>query len=99
MTNKDLKILKAAAPHFAEEHGMDYVALFGSTARGEQTKKSDIDLLVKFKKPVSLIRQITIQRKLARKLGKKVDLVTVKALHPKMKQYIKSDLKILYEGK
>ncbi|MCX7795036.1 MAG: nucleotidyltransferase domain-containing protein, partial [bacterium] len=31
------------------------IAIFGSYSRGEQQEKSDIDILVEFKEPVSLL--------------------------------------------
>jgi uncharacterized protein len=99
MTNKDLQILEKEMPPFAEAHGMTYVAVFGSTARGEQTEKSDIDFLVTFEKPISLVKLITIQRKMTRKFKRKVDLVTENALSARIKPYVIKDLKVLYEGR
>ena len=36
----------------AKANHVKYLALFGSYARGEQTKKSDVDFLVEFNKPI-----------------------------------------------
>lgn len=62
--------------------------IFGSYARGEQKKKSDIDILVKFKGDVSLLGVIDIEQELQRKIKKKVDLVTYRSLHSLLKERI-----------
>ena len=38
----------------AKTQNITWLALFGSTARGEATGKSDVDLAVRFGKPISL---------------------------------------------
>lgn len=73
------------------------VALFGSFARGENTQESDIDILVDFKNPISLLTFINAERELTKQLGVKVDLVSGKSVqNEKLKQYIQKDLKIIY---
>ncbi len=61
--------------------------IFGSYARGEQKKKSDIDILVKYPKGLGF-GFAGIQIELEEKLGKKVHLVTYGALHPLLKERI-----------
>jgi predicted nucleotidyltransferase len=39
----------------AAKHGVSNIRVFGSVARGEETKKSDVDLLVKMSSKTSLI--------------------------------------------
>ena len=41
------EIKKTASPFF-RSHGVKRAAVFGSVARGEATRESDIDLLVEF---------------------------------------------------
>ena len=41
-----------------------YIGIFGSFSRGEQKEGSDIDLLVKFKNPQSLLKLISIENKI-----------------------------------
>lgn len=72
------------------------VGIFGSFARGDVEKPNDIDLFVKFKRPVSLLELIRIENDLSEKLGIKVDLVTEGALsNPIIKQSVENDLEIL----
>jgi len=69
------------------------VGIFGSFARGENKKDSDIDILVEFKKIPSLLALIKLENDLSEILGTKVDLVTTGALKNKrIKKSIKKDL-------
>lgn len=80
-----------------EKEGINYVGLFGSAARGEETSNSDVDVLVDFDRPKTLFDLADIQFHLERSLGRKVDLVTRKSLKPQLKPYIERDLITVYE--
>ena len=56
------------------------MALFGSFARGDEKAESDVDILVNFKKPISLFDHAGIEIDLENKTGRKVDLVTERSL-------------------
>lgn len=78
-------------------HLKDYnvlkVGIFGSFARGENKKGSDIDILVEFKESPSLLTLIKLENDLSDILGVKVDLVTTGSLKNKrIKKSIKKDL-------
>jgi uncharacterized protein len=74
------------------------IGIFGSYARNEQNQNSDIDILVKFNKGVTLLQLIRIENELSEKLGIKVDLVTEGALtNAKLKKAINKDLQIIFE--
>jgi len=69
------------------------VGIFGSFARGDNKKGSDIDILVEFKNPPSLLTLIRLENELSEILGSKVDLVTTGALKNKrIRNSIKKDL-------
>jgi predicted nucleotidyltransferase len=69
------------------------VGIFGSFARGDNRKDSDIDILVKFKEPPSLLTLIKLENDLSEIIGIKVDIVTTGALKNKrIKKSIKKDL-------
>jgi len=69
------------------------VGIFGSFARGDNKKGSDIDILVEFKEAPSLLTLIKLENDLSEILGVKVDLVTAGALKNKrIKKSIKKDL-------
>jgi predicted nucleotidyltransferase len=74
------------------------IGLFGSVARNEETSSSDIDILYSFNTPISLFTKYDIIEKLQFILQKEIDLVSENAVHPKLKQYIYNDLKMIYES-
>ena len=70
--------------------------IFGSFARGEETKKSDIDVLVKFGKRKSLLDLVRLERELKKATGRKVEVLTYKSIHPLLKERIlKEEVRIL----
>jgi len=76
-----------------KEFGPLKIGIFGSFARGDNNKESDIDILVEFKEPPSLLTLIKLENDLSEILGIKVDLVTTGALKNKrIKKSIKKDL-------
>lgn len=76
--------------------GAEYVAVFGSAARGETTKDSDIDILVRFNRDISLLDHIGFAQELEDILGQKVDLITERSLSEYVIPNVKKDLKVLY---
>jgi uncharacterized protein len=74
------------------------VGIFGSFARGEATAESDVDVLVRFRRPKSLIPIVKLERELSAILGRKVDLLTEASLSPYLRPGITRDLQVLYEA-
>lgn len=79
-----------------KRNDISYCALFGSFARGEATETSDIDLLVRFSKPVGW-KFYGIAEDLEDALGRKVDLATERMLNKHIRDSVLSDLKVIYE--
>ena len=73
---KRKKILSLAA-----KHGARNVRVFGSVARGTAGRASDVDFVVEFRKGRSLLDQSGLILDLQDLLGRRVDIVTPKALH------------------
>jgi len=82
-----------------KKQGVKKAALFGSRARGDAKKKSDIDLLVKLPKSASLLDLVGLKLDLEEKLSRKVDLVEYEALHPLLKERILAEQIIIYGKK
>jgi predicted nucleotidyltransferase len=83
---------------YLRPYGPERIGIFGSYARREETPKSDIDILVKFKETLSLLDLAKIHRELSQILGKDVDLVTESSLkNERLKKYIYNDLEIIFE--
>ena|SRR3990170_3777065 len=66
----------------AKKYNVKRIGIFGSVVRGEERRESDVDVLVDFKEPVDFIEFLDLEEHLSHKLGKKVDLVSRKALKP-----------------
>ncbi len=64
------------------------IGVFGSYVRGRQNKKSDIDILVAFKQPVGLFKFMDLEEYLENLLKIDVDLVSKKALKPRIGEHI-----------
>ena len=78
------------------------MAVFGSIVRGEATKKSDIDLLIRLKpsnaRPkLGLFKLMEIEENLQKKLGREVDLVTEDSLSPYIRPYVEKEKVVIYE--
>ena len=74
------------------------IGIFGSYARNENHKTSDIDILVKFKSSLSLLQLVHVERLISQKLGIKADLVTEGAIRNKtVRDSINKDLQIIYQ--
>ncbi len=71
--------------------------VFGSVARGEETADSDIDLLADFTTRKSLIDLVRIEREFSERLGRKVDLLTERALSPYLRDRILREATVVYE--
>jgi predicted nucleotidyltransferase len=81
-------ILKKHKKELKEKYYVKSIALFGSYVRGEQAANSDIDILVEFEKPITLIQFIKLENYLSHLLGLKVDLVMKKSLKPYIKKQV-----------
>ena len=83
---KNLKTITATLetlkPALRERFKVKTIGVFGSYVHGEQTPKSDIDVLVEFEEPVGLFEFMDLEFYLTDVLGVKVDLVSKKALKP-----------------
>ncbi len=89
--NEIKKILKKKKPYLQKKYFVDEIGIFGSFTRGEQTTKSDIDLLVSIKKPIGL-EFVDLSYELENILNHKVDLVSKGAVKKRMMKEIEEEL-------
>lgn len=76
--NPILRRLELAAPALMETYGIRRIGIFGSFARGDQTKKSDVDVLVEFADGhASLHNLVYLADELEVLFKRKVDLLTI----------------------
>lgn len=78
------------------QNDVSMVGIFGSMARGEAKKNSDIDLIVRFSKRKSLLALVRLERELAETLGRKVDLLTEASISPYMRERVLQEMQVLY---
>lgn len=81
-------ILKEEKNTLSGKYGVSEIGVFGSFISGDSTDKSDIDILVDFKKPIGLLKFVQLENYLSNKLGRKVDLVSKKGIKPYIKKGI-----------
>lgn len=72
----------------AAEHGAREVRVFGSVARGEADRESDIDFLVELETGRSLMDLGGLQMELESLLGRRVDVVTSRGLKARIRERV-----------
>ncbi|MGH3475792.1 MAG: nucleotidyltransferase family protein [Pseudonocardiaceae bacterium] len=78
-------------------YGVARIDVFGSVARGEDREGSDVDLLYELRPGVRLGWDIeTLSDELADLLGRPVDLVSRRALHPRLRDRVLAEARTLY---
>ena len=92
--NEIKKILKNHKEKLRKKFGVKKIGIFGSYAREEQKKSSDVDILVKFYEDIeiSLLDFVRLQNYLSDLLGIKVDLVLEDGIRPELKKQILSEV-------
>ena len=87
-----LQILKQHKEELYKKYGVKEIGLFGSFARGEETDKSDIDILVEFEKPVGLLTVSSLENCLSDLLGIKADVVRKRNIRKELKENILNEV-------
>jgi uncharacterized protein len=85
--NSELQKLKPKIVKILKAHGIKKAGIFGSYARGEAKRKSDIDILIQPRKGMGF-EFFGLAIELEEKLGRKVDLVSYNGISPYLKEYI-----------
>lgn len=92
LKKKDRKSIVA----ILSRYGAERIAIFGSYARGEAGDSSDIDILVRFARPKSLIQLVQIEDEIKSAIRMNVDLVTENAVSPYLKNTIHRDEMVIF---
>lgn len=82
------KILKKHKEEVVKDYNVKEIGIFGSVVRGEQKKRSDIDILVEYYELPDLLKLIELERRLQRILRKKVELIEKNGIRPELKDRI-----------
>ena len=93
-----ITIQKEKVAEFCRRHHIRKLALFGSVLREDFAPDSDIDVLVEFEPGhVPGLALIRMQDELSELLaGRRVDLVTPKFLHPRIRDQVLAEMEVQY---
>lgn len=81
-------VLRRNKPALKRQFKVKALGVFGSYARGEQKKNSDVDILVEFSRTPGLFDYVRTENHLSSILRKRVDLVMKGSLKPTIGKYI-----------
>ncbi len=82
---------------FCRRHNIHWLALFGSVLRDDFGPDSDVDVLVEFE-PGTFVgfRIVDMEDELSQILGRKVDIVTVRALNHRIRERVLNEAQTQY---
>ena len=86
-----LRILSQHRRQIEQQHGVRFIALFGSVARDQASAESDIDLLVDFASRPGFDGYMQLKEHLEVLLGQRVDLVMTGALKPSVRRDVERE--------
>jgi len=90
-----LEELKSKTKPILDKYSLKYAGVFGSFAR-EAGAESDIDIMIDYHRPFSLLKLIGLENDLKDILKTRVDVVTENGASKYMKPYMLKDLKVFY---
>ncbi|HOE92424.1 MAG TPA: nucleotidyltransferase family protein [Methanofastidiosum sp.] len=82
------KIIEREKEKLLRGYKIKNIGIFGSYAKNSAKEKSDIDLIVEFEEPVSLLGVIKAENYLTELLGIRVDLVPKEDIRKELKETI-----------
>ena len=95
MFQKIENIVKENKMALTKQFKVKEIGIFGSIVRGEEKETSDVDILVEFKEPIGLFKFLELEEYLSDLIGRKVDLVSKKALKPRIGKHILKEVAFL----
>jgi uncharacterized protein len=91
-----IEIIKLKALPLLKKYDVVKAGIFGSYARGDYKKNSDIDMLIEFKGEKSLFDLVRLERELNKLLKRDIDLLTYNSINHLLKERIlKEEVRIL----
>ena len=87
----NLQQRRAEILEIAANHGASNLRVFGSVARGDDSRQSDLDLLVDMEPERSFLDMVGLSQALEELLERRVDVLTDASLHPALRERILAD--------
>jgi predicted nucleotidyltransferase len=95
-TLDDIKdIIRRHRTELKSQFHVERIGVFGSFARGTQHKQSDVDFLVTFDRPVSLLDHAGLNLYLQEIVGREVDVISRDSLRPELREFVHRELVLL----
>jgi len=91
MTNKEIESIKEKIIPILKKYKVTKAGIFGSFARGENKKKSDVDILAEIDEKYDLYEIIKLQFLLEKAIKRKVDLVEYCLIRKEIRDSILND--------
>jgi uncharacterized protein len=91
-TSDILTLLRNKKPELMKRYPISELALFGSYARGDQSEKSDIDILVSFNQGIDGFQYIRLAHEFEDLFHSKIDLVTRKGIKTGYLSFVEKNL-------
>ena len=82
---KNVKTIQTKIVPILKRYGVVKAAIFGSCARGEMKRTSDIDIIVEIKRDISLLDFVGLKLEIEEALKRRVDLVEYSTIKPGIK--------------
>lgn len=86
--NEIKKIINEHRLILEERFKVKNIGIFGSYVRGEQKEKSDVDIIVEFKEPVSILHIVSLENYLSDILGIKADVIPKRNIRKELENNI-----------
>lgn len=90
--NSTLELIKEKYSYLSDEFGVEKIGVFGSVAKETEREDSDIDIVVKLRKPIGL-KFIELVEYLESLLNTKVDVLTQEGINNIRIKEIADDIK------
>jgi predicted nucleotidyltransferase len=93
------KGLEEKLAEICQKNDVVFMAIFGSFVRGEQNKRSDVDIVIEFERnsEKSLLDLVRIENGLRRVFKRKVDVGILSSVNPYIIEEVKREMRIIYE--
>jgi predicted nucleotidyltransferase len=83
---------------YLSKHQVKEIGLFGSFVRNELTDTSDIDVLVEYSRGTTILDIVQMKQELYVLVGRKIDLVSKRAIRKGIMENILPDLQTVYHA-
>lgn len=89
------RIIREHKAELREKYSVREIGLFGSYVRGDQRRRSDVDILVEFDVVPGLLKFLELEEYLSHLLGLRVDLVRKASIRKELRDHILGEVVML----